>query len=388
VANRQIENKQHTITWHVDDIKSSHENSKVNDKFQKWLQTTYGEDGIGTVKVTRGKRHDYLAMILDFSIEGVLRLDMCDYVKNMIKDFPEKLGVSQSPWTEKLMKVDETSKLLADKRREIFHTFVMKGMFLCKRARQDIQPAIVFLSGRTSKPNDGDWKKLIRLLNFLNRTQDDVATLEADNSQTINWYVDAAFAVHGDFKSHTGAIMTLGKGTVTSISTKQKVNTRSSTESELVGIDDVIAKMLWTKLMIEAQGFKVKNIAHRDNTSSMKLEENGKASSGKRTRHFNIKYFYVTDLIKRKEVSIIYCPTDLMIGDYMTKALVGSKFKFFRNLIMNFDQSVRRSVLEEKVSSKSTRTNESILSKGSAKQSILSKGSVQERLMAKKPVSE
>eukprot|EP00978_Attheya_sp_CCMP212_P045636 scaffold354176_cov26-Attheya_sp.AAC.1 len=125
-------------------------------------------------------------MILDFSIEGVLRLDMCDYVKNMIKDFPEKLGVSQSPWTEKLMKVDETSKLLPDKRREIFHTFVMKGMFLCKRARQDIQQGIVFLSGRTSKPNEGDWSKLIRLMNFLNQTQNDVATLEADDSQTIN----------------------------------------------------------------------------------------------------------------------------------------------------------------------------------------------------------
>jgi hypothetical protein len=51
----------------------------------------------------------------------------------------------------------------------------------------------------------------------------------------------------------------------------------------LVSIDDVIAKMLWTKFMIEAQGFKVKNIAHRGNTSSMKLDENGKASSGKRT---------------------------------------------------------------------------------------------------------
>eukprot|EP00978_Attheya_sp_CCMP212_P032491 scaffold127229_cov35-Attheya_sp.AAC.1 len=93
-----------------------------------------------------------------------------------------------------------------------------------------------------------------------------------------------------------GATLSLGKGTVTSISCKQKINTRSSTESELVSIDDVILKALWTQLMIEAQGFKVKNIAHRDNTSSMKLEANGKSSSGKHTRHFNIKYFYVTDL--------------------------------------------------------------------------------------------
>ena len=103
------------------------------------------------------------------------------------------------------------------------------------------------------------------------------------------------------------------------------------------------------KYMIEAQGFNIENIAHRDNTSTMKLEENGKSSSGKRTRHFNIKYFYVTDLVKRKEIILKYCPTDKMIADYMTKPLVGAKFHFFRSIIMNFPESARRSVLDERI---------------------------------------
>jgi uncharacterized protein YcgI (DUF1989 family) len=146
----------------------------------------------------------------------------------------------------------------------------------------------------------------------------------------MQWHINAAFAVHGDYKSHMGATLTLGKGTMPSILCKQKINTRSLTESKLVGIDDVIAKMLRTKLMIEAHGFKVKNIAHHNNTSSMKLEAIGKSSSGKHTRHFNIKYFYVTHLVKRGEVILEYCPTDKMIGDYMTKPLVSAKFEFFR----------------------------------------------------------
>jgi hypothetical protein len=112
---------------------------------------------------------------------------------------------------------------------------------------------------------------------------------------------------------------------------------RSSTEAELVlGIDDVISKILWSKLFIEAQGHKVNTtVIYRDSTSSMKLEQNGKASSGKRTRHFNIKYFYITDLIQRNEVKIEYCPTDAMIADYMTKPLVGAKFFHFREHLMN-----------------------------------------------------
>jgi hypothetical protein len=69
-------------------------------------------------------------------------------------------------------------------------------------------------------------------------------------------------------------------------------------ESELIGVDDKIAKLLWTKRFLESHAFLVKlNIIYQDNTSTMKLERNGKESSGKRPRHFDIKYFYVTDLV-------------------------------------------------------------------------------------------
>ena len=67
----------------------------------------------------------------------------------------------------------------------------------------------------------------------------------------------------------------------------------------------------------------------------MKLEMNGKFSSSKRTRHFNIKYFFINDLISRGEVSIEYFPTSAMIADFMTKPLTGQKFKVMRKEIMN-----------------------------------------------------
>ena len=336
VANRMVNGKQHTVTWHVDDLKSSHVDPKVNDKFLEWLKTKYASDKIGEVKSVRGHRHDYLAMELDFSRPGVLQVDMTKYVKSMVNDFPEPLeGVGAFPWTNKMFTVDSKSKKLDEKRAAIFHTFVMKGMFLCKRGRQDIQPGIAFLATRTSEPNEGDWEKLKKLMVFLKVTQDDMMSMSADDSATIKWMIDAAFAVHPDMKSHTGATLSLGTGVICSVSTKQKRNSRSSTEAEFIGVDDVVSKVLWTKLFLESQGHKVKsNVIFRDNTSSMKLEENGKASSGKRTRHWNITYFYITDLIQRGEVTIEYCPTDAMLADYMSKPLVGSKFLHFRKMIM------------------------------------------------------
>lgn len=67
----------------------------------------------------------------------------------------------------------------------------------------------------------------------------------------------------------------------------------------------------------------------------MKLEKNGKSSSGKRTRHFHIKYFYITDLIAQNELRIQYCNTDDMLADYQTKPLTGPKFISFGSKLMN-----------------------------------------------------
>lgn len=171
---------------------------------------------------------------------------------------------------------------------------------------------------------------------------DDKLSLKAEGNILI-WYIDAAFAVHPDMKSHSGAVFTLGKGAVLSSSTKQKSNARSSTEAELQAVDDKLSKVLWVKRFLDNQGYEVKlNVIYQDNTSVMKLETNGKESSGKRTRHFDIKLFYVTDLVTQKELDIKYCPTQDMLADYITKPLTGSQFVRQRESIMNFNDELSR----------------------------------------------
>jgi hypothetical protein len=139
-----------------------------------------------------------------------------------------------------------------------------------------------------------------------------------ENSYVIKWHVDAAFAVHDDFKSQTGAVMPMGSGAIIAGSAKQKVNSRSSTEAELIGLDVFISKIMWTRHFLEAQGYDVNdNIFYQDDKSTIQLAENGRQSIGKRSKHLNIKNFFVTDLINRKQVSIKFCPTDGMLADYL-----------------------------------------------------------------------
>ena len=91
VVNRNVRDNQHTIVWHVDDVKSSHIDSTVNDDFYNWTESQYGSDEIGHVTVTRGTKHDYLGMILDYSQVGALKVDMKYYIEAMLEEFPEEV---------------------------------------------------------------------------------------------------------------------------------------------------------------------------------------------------------------------------------------------------------------------------------------------------------
>ena len=97
-------------------------------------------------------------------------------------------------------------------------------------------------------------------------------------------------------------------------------------------------QVLWTRCFLRAQGYDaVDSIVYQDNQSAILLEKNGQASSGKRTRHINIRYFFVKDRIDKGEVRVEYCPTKRMIADYFTKPLQGTQFQVMRDLILNIN---------------------------------------------------
>jgi hypothetical protein len=175
-------------------------------------------------------------------------------------------------------------------------------------------------------------------MQYLRATANLPLTLEADIAHIVKCWVDASFAVHLDMKSHTGGMMSLGKGAAYRTSTRQKLNTKSSTEAELVGVNDVMPQILWTRYFLEAQGYGVEDsLVYQDNQSAILLEKNGRASSGKRTGHINIRYFFVTDQIAAGEVKVEYCPTGEMLGDFFTKPQQGILFRKFRNHVLNLN---------------------------------------------------
>jgi hypothetical protein len=104
-------------------------------------------------------------------------------------------------------------------------------------------------------------------------------------------------------------------------------------EVELVAVDDAMPMVLWTRQFLEGQGYTIKdNIIYQDNQSAMLLEKNGQQSSTKLTCHLDIRYYYVTDRIWAKQLTVEYCPTGDMWADVFTAFLMK-----FRKLILSLD---------------------------------------------------
>ena len=106
----------------------------------------------------------------------------------------------------------------------------------------------------------------------------------------LNWFIDSAHQVHEDCKGRTGGALTLGQGSVIKKSSGQKMNTKSSSETELVGVDDLLTTVLWTKYFIGAQRYNVEHsMIHQDNESTLRMLMNGKKSCTPQSKHIRAK---------------------------------------------------------------------------------------------------
>ena len=136
-------------------------------------------------------------------------------------------------------------------------------------------------------------------------------------------------------RSHTGGVVSFGIGGIVCKSSKQKINTKSSTEAELVGASDYLPNTIWVMNFMKSQGHSISaSYLAQDNQSAMKLEQNGRLSAGQRSRHINIRHFWVTDRLKSDGIILKHCPTDLMLADFLTKPLQGSLFRKFRAVLL------------------------------------------------------
>jgi hypothetical protein len=189
-----------------------------------------------------------------------------------------------------------------------------------------------------------------RLLGYLKGTLHMPLVLSVDLLTLSQWWVDAAYAVHHNCRGHTGAGMSFRQGMAMSYSWKHKINTKSSTEAEIVGVDDSLGYILWACYFMIEQGYDMDALLlYQDNMSAILLETNERASSSKCTKHIKVKYFFIKDKVDQGKIMIENCPTKQMWTDINMKPKQGLVFRVFRGHVMGIPVDYKDSDYEGKV---------------------------------------
>ncbi len=239
------------------------------------------------------------------------------------------MGVTSTPAADHLFKICAPSEAccLPEYQAIAYHHTMAQLLFLLQVCC-DIQSAVAFLTTRVKTPHGDDRGKLKRVLKYLDGMGYLKLTLSAESLSIFHCYVDASHQIHDDCCGHTGAILTFGAGAITSSLNKQKLNTKSSTESKLVAMYDKLGDILWTRHFLEAQDYMISaNIVFQDNMSNLSLEKNGYISNSKQTKHIMAKYFFIQHNYQMGKINLCYHPTtDNMWADILTKSLHGSNF--------------------------------------------------------------
>jgi hypothetical protein len=183
VANKMMNGKQMTVGWHVDDLKVSHKDPEVLTEFREWLMLKYGN-----CKEHRGTFHEYLGMELDYSISGKVKIKMIPYLEEMLNEFPDEITTTRTtPAAEYLFKVRDDAPKLPEEQAMLFHRFVAKLVFVQARARRDLATATSFLTTRVKSPDEDDWGKLRRVMQYIKGTINMPLILSAESMTLPKW---------------------------------------------------------------------------------------------------------------------------------------------------------------------------------------------------------
>lgn len=321
--------KQVNVCLHVDDLLITANHQEDLDKAIQILKAGFRE-----VKVKQDAANGYLGMRITEDVDSI-SVDMLAYEDDCVTSFPGGGRAAKSPAEEGLFDVSVDAQLLDGKEQKAFHTMVAKLLYLAKRSRPDLLTAVSFLASRVREPTNEDRAKLERVVSYLRGTPGlGLKFRKRVGSPEVAAYVDASYGIHSDGKSRSGLVVTVNGTAVMWKTGKQSLVTKSSTEAELVSLTDGCTDILWLREMLTSQGYDMAAIPiGEDNKSVMAILER-KTHGMARTRHINVRYFFVLDRVECGEVSVVYVPTEDMLADLMTKPVTGRQFQSLRERLL------------------------------------------------------
>jgi hypothetical protein len=321
---KQVGDRVFNLLLHVDDILGVVDTEEA-ELIERNLKQRFGD-----VQFETGDDLSYLGMQVSIRNQGTM-VDMSFYVSELLKD--EEVVVVGSPTTKDTYKVNESSTRLSEVERKWYHSKTAKLLYLAKRARPDILTAVIFLCTRVQAATREDKEKLVRVLGYLKGTVNRKLFLRAQREKRIVAYVDAAYAVHDDSKSHSGVMIYVGDTLAYVSSRKQKCMSKSPTEAELIALTDNLGLVELFRELLEfvTQSAVPIPTIYQDCSAVVSLVTKGGGKT--RTKHLRARMNLAKEMVDKGRARIVHTNAPEMKADGLTKPYEEAKHKKFAKVV-------------------------------------------------------
>ena len=319
-----------SINIHVDDCLVTCDNDAEAARLRAFFEThkcTIKTDDFTFLGMDIWRRND-----------GIVQVSMTKFLTALAKEW-RLTGKEEYPTRADFAENDTSGP---SPRRNEFVSKVMALLYAAIRVRFDILFAVATLSQHCAAPTNKQYSDLEHLLRYVNGTLDKAITLHTD-SLNIHVWADASFMTHADRKGQTGVAVTLGEHgpCIAPKSSKAKIITLSSTESESLAAFEATPLLQQTTELMKAFRESSIPILHQDNQSAIAMAESGGGTS-KHTKHFDLRLKYLQQLISDNAMHIVFTPTERMKADVFTKNITGKKFNSYMEALMCKKHEVKR----------------------------------------------
>eukprot|EP00607_Mallomonas_marina_P008932 CAMPEP_0182421592 /NCGR_PEP_ID=MMETSP1167-20130531/6995_1 /TAXON_ID=2988 /ORGANISM="Mallomonas Sp, Strain CCMP3275" /LENGTH=545 /DNA_ID=CAMNT_0024598843 /DNA_START=210 /DNA_END=1847 /DNA_ORIENTATION=+ len=307
------------ILVHVDDFLIVTPDEMERDIIFKQLHEVYD--------ITMNKVVDqFLGLVIERDIEGCsIKISQPGYIEDMIETY--KINCKYKPVTPmsdaERAPESESNPLLDAKQVEVYQSKVGTLMFLANQSCPVISFAVNMHSRYSKGPRKEDMKTLDRILQYVATQPKDGIILKSAEGVKLYATVDASYGTHADRKSHTAVTCHIGKTSGAFIwrSKKQTVTADSSTVAEFIATHTAAQEIMWTRSILAELGYPQEGptLLQEDNQSTIAMLNND--CHGAKTKHIDIRYNLIREQVQRGVIKLVYCPTEDMISDILTKPL-------------------------------------------------------------------
>jgi len=315
------------LTLYVDDILMAGNSKELLKSTKEWLSSTFDMKDMGEasyvlgVKIVRNRSKRLLGLSQETYINNVLKKYHMDKCKPI--DTPVEKGLHLS-----LDKHPETPEEKAKMSNVPYSNVVGSLMYAMMCTRPDICYAVGMVSRYQSNPSMEHWKAVKRIMRYLRGTSNYMLCYQASDLRLIG-YSDADWA--GDIderKSTSGYAFLLANGAISWSSKKQTCIALSTMEAEYVACSAAVQEAVWLRRFLQHTGLVETSdepvVVYCDSMAALCYVKDPKYHG--KTKHIQVRYHFVKDIIARKEVVLRHVSTSLMVADPLTKAIAKDSF--------------------------------------------------------------